>query len=312
MSVCRGARAPRQGSPAALASATAARNVSRSPTRLASTSTSRRSAPRFARSSRPRCACAIRLIGRVGIARRISSARAEPAGSASCCAHASLPSSRSTARATSAAGRVSKAGGDVTVRPAAHRRRQALSRSARRTGRPRPRAVSAQGALAQCTPSGASAAPSSPWARTTGRPGRSASLSQAAPCAGKGASMKGAPGGNAAAPAAIRRWRAASRRSCVGRESRPGIDEARAKGAVPRQRQRRIAQHALSGRAGRDEIRGAGRVQNVLVGRLDALAVIAVDQRDRARPLTTSASFQPRLSASWMPELAPRAPKGET
>ena len=39
---------------------------------------------------------------------------------------------------------------------------------------------------------------------------------------------------------------------------------------------------------------------------------IAVEQRSGASPCSTSASFQARLSASWTPELAPRAPNGET
>ena len=63
----------------------------------------------------------------------------------------------------------------------------------------------------------------------------------------------------------------------------------------------------------RDEIGRAGRVADILVGRLHALDVVALDQALAApAPASTAASFQARFSASWMPELAPRAPNGET
>ena len=51
---------------------------------------------------------------------------------------------------------------------------------------------------------------------------------------------------------------------------------------------------------------------DVLVGRLSALELIVVEQPGPRLSLNDRGGFKARFSASWMPELAPRAPNGET
>ena len=51
---------------------------------------------------------------------------------------------------------------------------------------------------------------------------------------------------------------------------------------------------------------------DVLVGGRTALDVIALEQVSGEIPRSTRSSFQARFSASSSPELAPRAPNGET
>ena len=74
----------------------------------------------------------------------------------------------------------------------------------------------------------------------------------------------------------------------------------------------RLAEDAADRALRRDEVGRAGGVADVLVGGRDALGIVAVEQRRRRHPASTRSSFHARLSASSRPELAPRAPNGET
>ena len=77
--------------------------------------------------------------------------------------------------------------------------------------------------------------------------------------------------------------------------------------------QHRVAKRPRDRALRRDEVGGARGVAKVLVGRGHALAVVACRAAlGRAPARRTSASFQPRLSASCTPLFAPRAPNGLT
>ena len=99
-----------------------------------------------------------------------------------------------------------------------------------------------------------------------------------------------------------------------GRHAEPaGIDHARGHVVARGQGDDGIAPHARRfGRAGMHEARRAPRLADVLQRRVLALGAVAVEQGVAGASCSTSASFQPRLSASWMPPLPPRAPNGAT
>jgi hypothetical protein len=101
-------------------------------------------------------------------------------------------------------------------------------------------------------------------------------------------------------------------RSTAGTESRPLLTSVRAKAWRLVSVQHRVAEQAAHLALGRDEVGRARGVADVLVGRVFALARVAVEQRIGRVALSTAASFHARLSASCTPELAPRAPKGDT
>ena len=91
-----------------------------------------------------------------------------------------------------------------------------------------------------------------------------------------------------------------------------GIHHALREIGVARERQRGVAQACFLGAVGRDEIRRAGGVADIVIGRLTALDAIACDQRLRRFMREHESELPGRFSASCTPEFAPRAPKGES
>ena len=101
--------------------------------------------------------------------------------------------------------------------------------------------------------------------------------------------------------------------STVGTDSRPLLTSVRANGWCCASAST-ASRNVRDDRAlGRDEVGGARRVADVLVGGRDALARRRCRAARRARGRAAPASsFQTRLSASCTPLFAPRAPNGDT
>ena len=100
----------------------------------------------------------------------------------------------------------------------------------------------------------------------------------------------------------IRRWRGQT----------AAVDQAPGKGLGRGQSQHRVAQAAADLALGCDEVGGARRVEQVVIGGEGALLVVAVQQRDRRRPGEHAFELPDQVVDSCTPVLAPRAPKGET
>ncbi len=97
------------------------------------------------------------------------------------------------------------------------------------------------------------------------------------------------------------------------RRQTTAVDQRAREGLCTRQLEHGIAQAQRTAALWRDEVGGARGVADVVVGRDRRVP------RGRcpasamgASPSSTALSFQPRLSQSCTPVLAPRAPKGET